>query len=142
MAGIKPIRRVVTGNDERGKSKVVWDGPAPNAHAASMGVARGHTDLWIWNETPAPLSGDERPRQRQLRLSRSGRRRPPARRRRDRRSPPTTIPRRTRRRSRPTRPGCVRARPACGTAAATTVSPRRFHKTQTIDYGIMLAGER
>ena len=34
MAGLKPIRRVVTGNDERGKSKVVWGGPAPNEHAA------------------------------------------------------------------------------------------------------------
>ena len=58
MAGLTPIRRVVTGNDERGQSKVVWDGPAPNAHAASMGLARGHTDLWVWNDTPAPLSGD------------------------------------------------------------------------------------
>ena len=57
--GLKPIRRVVTGNDERGRSKVVWDGPAPNAHPVSMGVGRGHTDLWVWNETPPPLSGDQ-----------------------------------------------------------------------------------
>ena len=35
-AGLVPIRRVVTGNDENGKSKVVWDGPAPNAQPASM----------------------------------------------------------------------------------------------------------
>jgi mannose-6-phosphate isomerase-like protein (cupin superfamily) len=55
--GLKTIRRVVTGNDERGRSKVVWDGPAPNAHEASMGSGRGHTDLWVWNETPMPLSG-------------------------------------------------------------------------------------
>jgi hypothetical protein len=40
--GLKPIRRVVTGNDERGKSKVVWDGPAPAMHEASMGSGRGH----------------------------------------------------------------------------------------------------
>ena len=56
-AGMKPIRRVVTGNDARGKSKVVWDGPAA-AHAASMGAGRGHNDFWIWNESPAPLSGE------------------------------------------------------------------------------------
>lgn len=56
--GLKPIRRVVTGNDSRGRSKVLWDGPAPNAHEASMGAGRGHTDLWVWNETPAPLSGE------------------------------------------------------------------------------------
>jgi quercetin dioxygenase-like cupin family protein len=56
--GLKPTRRVVTGNDEHGKSKVVWDGPAPSTHEASMGSGRGHTDFWVWNESPAPLSGD------------------------------------------------------------------------------------
>ena len=56
--GLTPIRRVVTGNDARGHSKVVWDGPAPNAHVASMGNGRGHTDLWVWTESPAPLSGN------------------------------------------------------------------------------------
>ena len=56
--GLKPIRRVVTGNNERGKSKVVWDGPAPNAHEASMGSGRGHVDFWVWNDSPAPLSGN------------------------------------------------------------------------------------
>jgi mannose-6-phosphate isomerase-like protein (cupin superfamily) len=54
---LKPIRRVVTGNDEGGKSKVVWDGPAPSTHEASMGTGRGHIDLWVWNQSPAPLSG-------------------------------------------------------------------------------------
>ena len=54
--GLKPIRRVVTGNDERGKSKIVWDGPAPNAHETSMGSARGHTDLWVWQDAPSSLS--------------------------------------------------------------------------------------
>ncbi len=57
--GLTPIRRVVTGNDERGRSKVVWDGPAPNTHEASMGSGRGHTDLWVYNESPLPLSGDD-----------------------------------------------------------------------------------
>ena len=58
-SSLTPIRRVVTGNDERGRSKVVWDGPAPNEHEASMGSpsGRGHTDLWVWNDNPAPLSG-------------------------------------------------------------------------------------
>jgi len=56
---LTPIRRVVTGNDERGRSKVTWDGPAPNQHPASLGsiTGRGHTDFWVWDETPAPLSG-------------------------------------------------------------------------------------
>ena len=113
MAGIKPIRRVVTGNDERGKSKVVWDGPAPNAHATSMGVARGHTDLWIWNETPAPLSETSDPGNGSyvfpgpdegghLRVVEG------------RPSPPATIRRRTRRRSRRTRPAASGCDPRLG----------------------------
>lgn len=55
--GLKPIRRVVTGNDGRGRSRVVWDGPAPAMHEASMGSGRGHIDFWVWNDNPAPLSG-------------------------------------------------------------------------------------
>jgi len=55
--GLTPIRRVVTGYDERGRSKVTWDGPAPNSHEGSMSPGRGHTDLWVWNECPVPLSG-------------------------------------------------------------------------------------
>ena len=58
QGGLKPIRRVVTGNDGRGRSRVVWDGPAPASHEASMGTGRGHIDFWVWNESPAPLSGE------------------------------------------------------------------------------------
>lgn len=58
-AGLKPIRRVVTGNDERGRSKVVWDGPAPGAHEASPGEGRGHTNFWVWNDSPPALTDTE-----------------------------------------------------------------------------------
>jgi quercetin dioxygenase-like cupin family protein len=60
-----PIRRVVTGNDDRGRSKVVWDGPSPGAHETQLPGAgvkvtgRGHTDFWVWRETPPPLDGAE-----------------------------------------------------------------------------------
>src|SRR5262245_9874683 len=57
--GLKPIRRVVTGDDATGKSKVVWDGPAPAMHEASMGSGRGHIDFWVWNESPVPLATSE-----------------------------------------------------------------------------------
>jgi mannose-6-phosphate isomerase-like protein (cupin superfamily) len=62
---LTPIRRVVTGNDERGRSKVVWDGPSPGAHETQLPGAggkiegRGHTDFWVWRQTPAPLDGTE-----------------------------------------------------------------------------------
>ena len=52
-----PIRRVVTGTDEQGRSGVVWDGPATNVHEASSGPGRSHSDLWAWDRIPAPLTG-------------------------------------------------------------------------------------
>ena len=57
--GLTPIRRVVTGTDERGRSKVIWDGSAASVHEASLGSGRGHTDLWVWNQSPLPLSGGD-----------------------------------------------------------------------------------
>jgi len=57
MSSLPPIRRVVTGNDAQGRSKVVWDGPAPNSHESSPGSGRGHTDIWVWEETPLPING-------------------------------------------------------------------------------------
>jgi quercetin dioxygenase-like cupin family protein len=62
---LTPIRRVVTGNDAQGRSKVVWDGPSPGVHEVQLpGTAgpikgRGHTDFWVWRETPPPLDGAE-----------------------------------------------------------------------------------
>ena len=53
----RPIRRVVTGNDARGRSMVLSDGPAPNDHQ-NLGISRYFTDIWVWNESPAPLAGD------------------------------------------------------------------------------------
>jgi len=55
---LTPIRRVITGNDAQGRSKVVWDGPAPGTHETNF-KGRGHTDFWVWRETPPPLDGKE-----------------------------------------------------------------------------------
>src|SRR4051812_23145373 len=55
MAGLKPIRRVVTGTDAQGRSNIAFDGTAPNAHESSMGSARGHTDLWVWDSAAASV---------------------------------------------------------------------------------------
>ena len=63
---LTPIRRVITGNDERGRSKVVWDGPAPGTHEMNLPgtnqpkfKGRGHTDFWVWRESPPALDGRE-----------------------------------------------------------------------------------
>ena len=60
-AGLTPVRRVVTGNDARGRSCVVRDGPATNTHDYAIhktGSGSGWTNLWVFDETPAPLRGE------------------------------------------------------------------------------------
>jgi len=52
------IRRVVTGTDGEGRSKVAIDGLAPNANAAALASRTHNTNLWVWDHTPLPLSGD------------------------------------------------------------------------------------
>jgi uncharacterized cupin superfamily protein len=56
FAPLKPIRRVVTGVNHRGNSFVAMDGPAPNTSAPSMGSGRRYTDLWVWEKVPLSLA--------------------------------------------------------------------------------------
>ena len=56
--GIKPVRRVVTGVDAQGRSKVLIDSAAPGVKANTFKKGTGMTDIWLWDECPAPLSGE------------------------------------------------------------------------------------
>ena len=56
--GIKPIRRVVTGNDSNGRSRVLYDSAAPRVKASAFKKGTGMTDIWMFDSSPAPLSGD------------------------------------------------------------------------------------
>ena len=140
-SGLTPIRRVVTGNDARGHSKVAWDGPAPNTHWASMGSGRGHANLWVWNESPAPLSGNYDdgnleyvfsgpPLGGHFRVVQALPRAAdydPAK---DRDAVPLHPPK--------PRPRSQRTWDRGGNNAYSSA----MHKTETVDYGIVLAGER
>lgn len=53
---VKPIRRVVTGHDENGKAVVIMDGPAPNA-VTSEHRPGGRTNLWRTVSMPACFGG-------------------------------------------------------------------------------------
>jgi hypothetical protein len=53
---VKSVRRVVTGHNSKGQSIVSWDGPAPSVRGGENG-ANKWTDLWVWNEPCAPISG-------------------------------------------------------------------------------------
>ncbi|MDH3315660.1 MAG: hypothetical protein OEN48_16110 [Betaproteobacteria bacterium] len=55
--GIKPIRRVVTGTDAQGRSCVLYDSAAPNVNANAFKKGTGMTDLWVYHACPAPISG-------------------------------------------------------------------------------------
>jgi mannose-6-phosphate isomerase-like protein (cupin superfamily) len=138
--GLKPIRRVVTGNDERGMSKVVWDGAAPNAHETSMGSARGHTDLWVWQDAPSSLSSvrDEGNTPYDfpgpvngghLRVV-QGRGRPPDY---DAARDPDIVP---------VHAPKERALPRTWDRGGNNAYSSAMHKTETIDYAVLLEGER
>ena len=55
--GIKPIRRVVTGNDAQGRSCVLYDSAAPRVKASAFKKGTGMTDIWMYETSPAPISG-------------------------------------------------------------------------------------
>lgn len=141
MTGLTPIRRVVTGNDNQGRSMVVWDGAAPNAHAASMAIGRGHTDLWVWNASPMLLSGSHDdgflkydfpgvPEGGHMRVVQSRPRPADYDAAKDKEIVPPHPPR--------LRPGTTGTWDRGGNNAYTS----SMHKTQTVDYGILIAGER
>jgi hypothetical protein len=140
-SSLKPLRRVVTGNDARGHSKVVWDGPAPNAHESSMGSRKGHTDLWIWNGTPAPLSDAADPGNGSyefpcpaegghLRVVQGAQRLADY----DASRDPDHVA--------PHAPKARHAGARVWDRGGNNVFSSAMHKTQTIDYGILIEGER
>jgi mannose-6-phosphate isomerase-like protein (cupin superfamily) len=51
----KQIRRVVTGHDAAGKAIVVSDGPAPFVHVNAVNPDWYSTDIWRTGETPARI---------------------------------------------------------------------------------------
>ena len=53
----KPIRRVVTGNDAEGRSCVLFDSPAPNVNPGAISKGTCMTDVWVYQNLPAPISG-------------------------------------------------------------------------------------
>src|SRR6267154_1411238 len=50
---IKPIRRVVTGNDAQGRSRVLFDSAAPNVNPGAVVRGTCMTDIWVYQQSPA-----------------------------------------------------------------------------------------
>jgi quercetin dioxygenase-like cupin family protein len=51
----KPVRRVVTGHDANGKAIVISDAPAPFVHVNAVDPEWYSTDIWRTGETPARI---------------------------------------------------------------------------------------
>ena len=51
----KPVRRVVTGHDANGKAVVISDGPAPFVHVNAIDPEWHSTDIWRTGAMPAPI---------------------------------------------------------------------------------------
>ncbi len=131
------VRRVVTGHDENGKAIVVSDGPAPFEITNPHRPGYVSTDIWRTNATPAPIAA--RPAEPTL----GPRRQMPA--------PNGTVMRVNRimpetddiRRMTPEQSRQLFA--ALGNEQASTFGKNGrhplMHRTQTIDYVVILSGE-
>lgn len=137
--GVKPIRRVVTGNDAQGRSKVLFDSAAPNVNPNSFKKGTGMTDIWVFHDCPANISGEKDdgnlpfhfeppPNGGQLRIVQSDARPADY----DAAKDPFIVP----------------AHPPKKTPGGTwergnqNLFTTRTHKSETVDYGILLSGER
>ena len=55
---IKPIRRIVTGHDARGRSVIVSDGPSPHVLTLPGRTDFALTNLWVTDAAPASNAGN------------------------------------------------------------------------------------
>ena len=129
---LRPIRRVITGNDAQGRSIIASDGASPNTIAISDSPAFGMTDLWVTFGAPADNSGAGDPAARKIVLE------PPARGtifRVVEFPPDAQIAGQFDR---------VKAFEAIGAPGALDPSAARhpgMHRTHSVDYAIVLSGE-
>ena len=136
----KPIRRVVTGNDAQGRSRVLFDSAAPNVNPGAVAASAAMTDLWVFKSCPAPITGErddgalpfcfEPPEHGgHLRIVQSA-------------GKPANYDPAQDKTAVPLRP----ARPRPGTTTWDKGGQNAFsspiHKSATVDYGILLEGER
>jgi len=55
---VKPIRRIVTGHDARGRSVIVSDGPSPHVLTLPGRTDFALTNLWVTDSAPASNAGN------------------------------------------------------------------------------------
>lgn len=55
----RPVRRVVTGNDSEGRSRVLYDSDAPNVHPRPRSPGTFFFEMWTVETAPANLAGED-----------------------------------------------------------------------------------
>lgn len=55
----KPIRRIITGNDEHGRSRIIEDGPSPAVRTVAERPGYRVTNLWATQGAPARIDGPD-----------------------------------------------------------------------------------
>src|SRR5918996_739454 len=53
----KPVRRIVTVDDESGKSVAIHDGPSPDVRTDPARPGYSSTRIWVTDRTPARIEG-------------------------------------------------------------------------------------
>ena len=133
----RPVRRIVTGHDSRGKAIIVADAPSPHLRISPSRPGVAYINLWTIDRAPAPIHGPVDPVTMAMNLE-----------------PPTNgnnlriveFEPETRH---PTASDPARARAAfaamggAGHALTQQANARHpwMHRTKTVDYGIVLFGE-
>lgn len=137
---LKPIRRVVTGNDAQGRSCVLFDSAAPNVNPGAVTASAGMTDLWVYQGSPAPIAGErddgrlpfsfEPPdRGGHLRIVQSAGKAADYDAAKDHISVPLGEPR-------------LRANGSTWDRGGQNAYSSPYHKSETVDYGVLLEGRR
>ena len=55
----KPIRRIITGNDANGRSRIIEDGASPAVRTVAERPGYRVTNLWATDSTPADINGPD-----------------------------------------------------------------------------------
>jgi len=133
----KPIRRVVTGHDQRGRAVVISDSPAPSARVNKLDPDWFSVDIWRTHEMPANIAAKageptEGPR-RQLPTSNGTVLRI------------NSFPPESEAVRKMTPADAQRAFEALGSSKAATYGKGgrhpMMHRTETVDYALILSGE-
>ncbi|MGH6991316.1 MAG: cupin domain-containing protein [Stellaceae bacterium] len=54
---VRPVRRIVTGHDEKGRAVIVSDGPSPHIRLSPARAGVAYINLWQTDRMPVPIHG-------------------------------------------------------------------------------------